>query len=463
MDLYLRVEISARELQSKLLVGLLAASRGHSVLVAGDRPTLLRALMFRKRGRSGIVNTNSLTPGKSFLRFQQIFRMAGCEQTNLDEEGGFFWRDYLPFAKSRYGDLSLALASRVFCWGNHEYSVLRKTFPQHRDRFRLIGSPRVDLWSPRFSNLYQADLPGIQKPYVLVASSIHGPLDGLSLEDKVQTERINDLQGDGVNHFHRTLKGYVTSARLSLEYLRLLQVISSELPEVTIVIKPHPVESPAKWRELIGSLDRVVVVESQPASQLIRQSSAVITTGSTTGLEAAAAGVPLIEFQPKGLSKEGYTNLLSQLGTPAQEPGEVIRVLKRVLGNQQASRSSLAANQEVSDRIYVAENQLAAERMVAEWEALGRTESHDVRTDIGLTQRFTYWLYWIFFAFFQFSLPLFRPRLRFKKARRAEKHPPLHKESVASFVSQLSDLLELQDQVTLRFRGKRSLSLTPKG
>lgn len=463
MDIYLRVEVSSRELESKLLVGLLAASRGHSVLVAGDRPTLLKALMFRKRSRRGIVNTNSLTPGRSFLRFQHIFRMAGCEQTNLDEEGGFFWRDYLPYAKTRFGENSLAMASRVFCWGDNDYSILRKAFPQYRDRFRLIGSPRVDLWSPKFSTLYQQEISGIQKPYVLVTSSILGPLDGFSFEERVQSERINDLQSDNKNHFHRTLMGYVTSARLSLAYFRLLQVISSELPEVNIVIKPHPVESPAKWRELIGSLERVIVVESQPASKLIRQSTAVITTASTTGLETGAAGVPLIQFQPNGLSKEGYSDLLSGVGTPAQDPEEVVRVLKRIIRNRNDFRPAPAGMQAVKQRIYTVQNQLAAERIVAEWEALGNEKPIGVRTNLTVTQRFAHRLYWIFFAFLHFSLPLFRPGLRIKKARRVKKHPPLDKESIASFVAQLSKLLEIQDEVTLRFRGKKSVSLSPKG
>ena len=61
MNIYLHVEISARELDSKLLLATLAASRGHQVIVSdlvGIQKGINSGLL-----APGIFHTKSLTPG----------------------------------------------------------------------------------------------------------------------------------------------------------------------------------------------------------------------------------------------------------------------------------------------------------------------------------------------------------------------------------------------------------------
>ena len=62
MNIYLHNEVSTRELDSKLLLATLAASRGHQVLIS-DQESLIKGLV-RKFLVPGIFHTKSLTPSK---------------------------------------------------------------------------------------------------------------------------------------------------------------------------------------------------------------------------------------------------------------------------------------------------------------------------------------------------------------------------------------------------------------
>ena len=63
MNIYIHLEISSRELDSKLLLGILAASRGHHVIVS-DQESIIKGLR-RKILAPGIFHTKSVTPSET--------------------------------------------------------------------------------------------------------------------------------------------------------------------------------------------------------------------------------------------------------------------------------------------------------------------------------------------------------------------------------------------------------------
>ena len=71
MNIYIHLEISARELDSKLLLAVLAAARGHKVLISdiiGFNIGLNTGLL-----KPGIFHTKSVTPSKTkIFKHQKI-------------------------------------------------------------------------------------------------------------------------------------------------------------------------------------------------------------------------------------------------------------------------------------------------------------------------------------------------------------------------------------------------------
>ena len=112
MNIYLHVEISARELDSKLLIATLAAARGHQVIVS-DIEIIEKGL---RKGvlPSGIFHTKSLTPGKSKIDRHNSIINEGSKITSIDEEGGLTVHRYDEVAKIRYSEETINQSSAVF-------------------------------------------------------------------------------------------------------------------------------------------------------------------------------------------------------------------------------------------------------------------------------------------------------------------------------------------------------------
>ena len=70
VNIYLHLEVLNRELDSKLLLAVIAASRGHEVIVSDQE---FNKRINKKISLPGIFHTKSLTPGKlKILKHQQI-------------------------------------------------------------------------------------------------------------------------------------------------------------------------------------------------------------------------------------------------------------------------------------------------------------------------------------------------------------------------------------------------------
>ena len=152
MNIYLNVEIAARELDSKLLLAVLAASKGHEVVISGIGEILNTLKM--KALAPGIVHTKSLTPSKKKIDKHQVIIETGSKITSIDEEAGIDEISYDQFAKDRYSDLTIEQSSAVFGWGDEDVNTLKRIYSKNRNKIYKTGSPRVDLWKSFFFNYW---------------------------------------------------------------------------------------------------------------------------------------------------------------------------------------------------------------------------------------------------------------------------------------------------------------------
>ena len=111
MNIYLHVEISARELDSKLLLATLAASRGHQVIVS-DLFGIEKGV---KSGflAPGIFHTKSLSPHKDKISRHKSMIDRGFMITSIDEEGGLVDPGYERFANIRYSEQTINQSSAL--------------------------------------------------------------------------------------------------------------------------------------------------------------------------------------------------------------------------------------------------------------------------------------------------------------------------------------------------------------
>ena len=148
MNIYINIEISDRELDSKLLLAVMAAARGHQVIVS-DNSGIDRG--FRsKLFAPGIFHTKCITPFDKKVNFHQTLVQNGFLITSIDEEAGLDMVGYEEFSKTRYSEQTIEQSSAVFTWGEDDTGFLEKFYPKHKSKLHKTGSPRIDLLNSSF-------------------------------------------------------------------------------------------------------------------------------------------------------------------------------------------------------------------------------------------------------------------------------------------------------------------------
>ena len=461
MNIFLRYEISSRELDANILMGLVAASRGHRALVC-DWPMMMRGMLLRRR-EPGFVHMNSLTPSRSVIIFHRIFKFLGYSISSMDQEAGIQRSSYETFARDRFGEATVSAVDLIFCWGPDDFETIRRLYPEYQEKVVMPGSPRVDLWGPKFSSVYAK--PGnAAKPFVLILSSLGPLLVGridevlFGLGKSGYLARNPELEAQIVGQ-------YKEGADLMLAYLELIRSLSHGNQDLDIVVKAHPSEDPEIWRKMLGKTGRVVVDTETPTSQLIREGVAVISTGSTAAFEAELSGTPYISFQPIATPHRNL-GFADQLGIQAKSVPEVQTVLAKILDPRQKTwlrtiqKNSRA---KIGQKLYLAETGLAAERIVDAWEKAFEAKEWRPRGRSIFSVPIEEFRYFVASAF-PFLIPFFvrgQSLTRALTLTKGLKRPPLDRKLMRARVAELQAILGLQTSVRCRFRGRRGLVIEP--
>ena len=170
MNIYIDVEISSRELDAKLLLAIIAASRGHDVLVSH----LTEIMLGFKSGllKPGIFHTTSLAPSNDKILRHKKIKDNGSKITSIDEEGGLIDKGYDKFSKLRYSEKTLEQSAAVFGWGSEDTETLKRVYPNQSQKIFNTGSPRADLWRSNFLKYWGSPKNIPKRPYLLISSNM---------------------------------------------------------------------------------------------------------------------------------------------------------------------------------------------------------------------------------------------------------------------------------------------------
>ena len=370
MNIYINVEISARELDSKLLLATLAAAKGHDIIVS-EKEIIEKGLL---RGwlPPGIFHTKSLTPSKNKIDIHQAILKTGSKITAIDEEANIDHVGYDNFLKQRYSQETINQSSAVFSWGEEDFESLKKNYLESSDKFYKTGSPRVDLWKPAFSEYWNDHKSIAERPFLLIASNMH-------VCANIQfSERIKMIRESG--YFDRTPDLFKERFMLlSDDYLKAfifieaIKYLSKNNNGYDIVFRPHPSESVECWKILLEGISNLHVVREGAISSWIRKAFAVMHHGCTTAIETSVSQKPLITYAAIELKNHMYQNILAnQLGhivTSKEDLSKKINLLFEKINNKsEKTNNDQTLPSSILSKIYVDNNELAAEKMIKAWE-----------------------------------------------------------------------------------------------
>ncbi len=364
------VEVKARGLEGRLLLGAHAAAAGWQVIVGRKNQLnamiddLPRGLYFDKGIQTQVINQirHVRTLGNTY---------AGIDEEGLVHEGGS-----AAYVKRRFSRDTLAATSAFCTWGDAQAEVMRAAEPDLADRLAVTGNPRVDLWRPELHALYRERIEQIRSEvgaFVLFPSNF---ANVIGADGPLLTERFGIVTGHYADPAERARFGaYLDLRRGILERLQVaLVTLARELPPGhSLVVRPHPSEDHAFWSQLAEGEPRIVVRYDGPLTPWMLASDGVVHSNCTTGVEAAVAGVPAVAYAP--LDESAFPMLPNQVSHVVDSDEALVGAVHGVLAGRPVLPES--AKTTIAHHVAALTGPFAAERMVALFDTL------PVRTDTG--------------------------------------------------------------------------------
>ena len=371
VNVYLKLEIKARELEGRLLLGLVAAERGHTVLLGELRPVVREA----QDPPVGVYHDTCLYPSSGQTRLRGELRRRDWLVTSQDEEHGLLEPTYDNYARKRYSLENVDLASRIFAWGPHDSTSLAEAYPDHADKIRVVGSPRIDLNRAPFEAFFRKrSKPGLMdgRPYLLFANNFTRVIGVNRIETFVRHMR-NARYFDGDDDPFEFLQYEEAAAQMDFlpHMIRAIRQVAKQHPDLTVVVRPHPQETESSWRDLLGTIPNVLISGHGDIGRWMRGAVAVVQSGDTTAFEATVAGVPLIAFAPVRGEHHWAARFANQLGYTASNVDELVALVSRIrTGDHEQAEVLERDRKRLSERITVMDDRLAADAIVDGWEEL---------------------------------------------------------------------------------------------
>ena len=368
MNIYLHVEISDRELDAKLLLAVLAASKGNEVLVSSIG-FIINGLNTKVLA-PGIYHTKSLTPSKIKTNRHQKIIEQGSKITSIDEESGIDVDGYTQFAIDRYSDLSIGQASAVFGWGSNDTDTLKKIYSKNSQKIHKTGSPRADLWKSFFID-YWKDLKEMpKKPFLLFSSNIF-VTDNMPFHELIDSHTNAGYFQRNPKLFKKIFYGMAEDYKKLYEFIDAIKYLAKNNNGYDIVIRPHPRDNINTWKIFLKGVLNVHIIKEDSITAWVKNAFAIMHNGCTTSIEATISGKPVITYSP--FQMEYDHKLANSLGYDIKSKEELLLKANELFNSEkirEKKKVEVKISEVLSKKLYIDNNELAAEKILKVWESL---------------------------------------------------------------------------------------------
>ena len=258
---YVMVEVTKRELDSRTLVALELVKRGVNVVI-GDKDTLLWSAVLGLCP-SGVIFDKCARITRS--RYWKNLMERGFVFSSLDEEG--LVSDEDCFLEERFDERAAVESAVTFCWGARQRDMISRQYPSAN--LLISGNPRMSLLHDEFSFWFEEEMREIislHGEFVLIVSSF-------------------DPHPSTYASVNSWLKEVDADSRL-----RVMNLAGKlRRAGIHVVYRPHPADEPAEQMEF-------TVDGRFNVSPWIKSCSLLINAKCTTSFEAYVAGKPCLTF-----------------------------------------------------------------------------------------------------------------------------------------------------------------------
>ena len=361
MNIYIKLEVESRELLSRTMLGMYAASKGHDVYLGDDE--LLKYVQKNKLN-PGIILEKSITPAESRIKQLFDYKRNNSVVTSIDEEGGILKDNLDVFLNGRFSERTISLTDKIFCWGEFDYNSLKKKFPKYSKKFIKTGNPRVNLWSKKFNKLfYMKDIK--KKKYILISSNFRIGTTSKRLSDNFGARLKNNYykKKENKNDYYK-----IATFKLGLffKFVSAVDYLTEKFPKLNFMIRPHPSESSKNWKKFFTPKKNLQISEKFSHSEWIENSDIIIHNGCTGGLEAFARGKKIISYKPINT----YTGMdfSNNFGHEINNEVQLGNLIKKIYNSKKIKKVNKKYKNQFIHRLGNVDKENFAKNILNEWE-----------------------------------------------------------------------------------------------
>jgi len=289
--LYLPMEIASRELDSRLLLSVIALTYGFEVVIG--QKWLIESNIRRMPAGIYLSKTMTRRDGESLAKA----RADGYLPAAIDEEmAGLVTK---PEELRWIAPEAVEQAEAIFIAGEGNTGSFKTRFPHAKHKVCMALNPRWDLLRSTFRSLFDEDVERIRGKYgdyVLVNTNQGFTNSEKGTQDEIIREQIRLRKIDPANTEHMDyVRSICEMENANKEaILEIIARLRKTYPATTVVIRPHPSERIATWANAFKDDPKVQVVREGSAVAWILASKLLVHSNCTTGTEAIALGKPAI-------------------------------------------------------------------------------------------------------------------------------------------------------------------------
>lgn len=352
-----------RELHGNLLLALVSLKKNFNIYIS-DTATF-KYLLEKNLIAPGILHTKSITHGDAKSKFHQQLVDKNFKITAIDEEHGLLdnydYKEY--FISNRLSKKELNKITAFFCWGNYDYQKLRKYFNKQKFKFHLTGSPRSDIWKSKndfkdYNNLTKT----LNKPYILICTNFSFSNNINSYQSIINLKKKEGYYSRTPKLLQRDRYFYPYQKKLIKKFVKLINNLSRQFPNLNFYVRPHPVENIKFWHNKLIKRKNLFINNTGNASSWIKNCKLMIQSGCTTGCEGIMSSKIVINYTP--IKYNGNGEFLKKISLNIEKDEKIFKLIKN-FENIQFNKNKY--QKILNNRIQFKKKKLAVENILSVW------------------------------------------------------------------------------------------------
>jgi surface carbohydrate biosynthesis protein len=328
-SIFLSVETKVRELDAKILLAMLLAVDSKTVFI-GHKPILEDFAILHK---NGLFLDKSAAKTK-FALFGRLKKR--CHSICVMDEEGFIILEDQTYREMRVDQDAFNLVDLFIAWGNNHARVVSEKIVDSQNSICVLGNPRFDLISHHYPGYISKKKPWNlpSQDFLLIASKFgtHNIIGGSAA---LITKELHSGLLQSKEQIQKR-KAYFHSRELLFDdFVDLINHVIEQIPELIVVIRPHPSENGDLWEKNFSENPRVVIARNDNVHLWLNYAKFMIHNGCMTSIESFMIGTPAIYYDKRSDFKfelpASYSFKVSSLNSLIQLSQEILNTKKSTL------------------------------------------------------------------------------------------------------------------------------------